>query len=936
MQRSSRALAALGLAACLLAGGAGAQQDGARQRFSIAISGGASKGAYEAGLNWAILKILRETERLESLTGGRMRPFDAASAAGASAGAVNTILSGMSWCARAEDEGGVANNIGENLFRETWLRIDINELLPPEADSPIYLPDDAVLSRRDYFAAAESLRTKWHEPAYRRGCRVPMGVTVTRIVPRALQVGDLEVRNQRFVIPFELRVNADGTVGFFFDPATYPELSDPSMILLPRRRGDNELTVPDEGVIGAAVASSSFPVAFGRRRLQYCSLDVRGSGNAPEGKSSADSDTENDLVCPSGYSLEEAEFADGGLFDNLPIGLARVLAEESASAKVDPLPVTYIYLDPNRIRYEPPEVAKKTACTSANPPAACRLMEFGFFSESRLLLGALGTARSYELYRETTSDYWRLNLSQLGYELASLLSEQRPDLDCEAALPFFDSGLTCAESIRASARLLEFAYDRTQPQLAPPYSAQRLMEAGDATRCEPVAGGTGGLRGIACTFDIRRLRNRLARAFLDITRQSGVDDERLHVSISRSQQSIHDDRVLRVSSRGAPITGTLLGDFGSFLEYKFREYDYYVGVYDAIVVASQNQCALRYSRERQRTEYRQCVDELGRQLYAAVEVDKDARARYVFARLAEREFSSQKQLAFAYTPQPPVDRDMAIIHDGLEKALEAGETDTGEERSLFVIEDTFFEYLNAEGFVPTATGDSSTPLLAEIMTDPKSWATELTRRITARLVYLERQAADIFAAREADPEKRQSAHTVFMGATAYLLQSSTYEYPTFTLSPSTAPEDWFWRNVIPYEVAVDTVEGDLLVTWQPTWEFSGHNLVDARLTLGFAGGLVRSSADKERENYLGLGLGYIRRTDSPIFSSFGITPTWYHTWKSPETGDQDTAGGEVHLGLLKDRIRLGVGTRDVEDFGDDWFLTIGIADVPGAIYWLTR
>ena len=30
--------------------------------FSMAISGGASKGAYEAGLNWGLLKILRDEE----------------------------------------------------------------------------------------------------------------------------------------------------------------------------------------------------------------------------------------------------------------------------------------------------------------------------------------------------------------------------------------------------------------------------------------------------------------------------------------------------------------------------------------------------------------------------------------------------------------------------------------------------------------------------------------------------------------------------------------------------------------------------------------------------------------------------------------------------------------------------------------------------------
>ena len=930
-------IAALGFVCWLTAGGVvAAETDGAHQRFSIAISGGASKGAYEAGLNWAILKLLEKGEHLETLAGGRFRPFEAASAAGASAGGVNTILSGLTWCLRTQHDDRIAHRIDKNFFHAIWLRIDINELLPPEADSKVYLPDDALLSRRDYFAAADELRDKWHEPAFRPGCRVPMGVTVTRIVPQALQVGDIEVHNQRFVIPFELRVGDDGTVGFWFDPADYPKVADPSMILLPRERGEPEFSITDERVIGAAVVSSAFPAAFGRRRLEYCRLVVHEGGASSSNEASAPSDAQTNLVCPAGYALEEAEFADGGLFDNLPIGLARTLAEENVRARSDPLPVTYVYLDPNRIRYERKEAAKKTACASPNPPEACKIMEFSFSSESRLLIGALGTARSYELYRETTSEHWRLNLSQLAYELADYLGKRDRVLDCRAKLPFFEPPLACPDAVRASGSLLEIAYDRIEPLIAAPYSPRRLVEAGVAADCRRVTNALDRDSELACRIDIERLRSHIADAMLEIIRESGVEDERLYARISQSRQSIHHDRVLRVSSRGTPITGTLLGDFGSFLDYKFREYDYYVGVYDALVVVSHNLCALQYANDQRSDEYRRCVDLLGRQLYEAVGVGGDPRGRYVFARLAEREFARDDMLAFAYSPPPAVDRDMEIIHDGLILALEAGETESGDDRSFFVTEDTFFAHLKEEGFVPTPTKDGTAPLLAGIMNDPENWPTELTRRVTARLVYLERQAERIFAAREEDPTKRQSSNTLLMGAAADLLQTWTYRYPSFTFAPSTAPEDWIWRYVIPYEAAVDLVEGDLLATWQPTWALSRRNLLNVRLSLGFAGGLIDSSASRDRENYGALGLGYSRRTGSTLVSSFGITPTWYHTWTRPDVGDQNTAGGDVHVSFLNDRVRVGVGTRDVEDWDDQWFMTVGIQDLPGLAYWLTR
>ena len=912
-----------------LASPAGAQEHIVPGRLSLAISGGASKGAYEAGLNWAILKLVGHADGVTALSGGRLRPLELASVAGASAGGVNTILSGLAWCARAADEGGIADRIDDNVFRDIWLRVDINELMPPQADSSSYLPDDAAFSRKDYFAAADDLRKKWNQDAFRSGCRVPLGVTVTRVDPQVLVVDGIEVKNQRFYIPFELRVEEDGSVGYYFDPADYPGLADPAMILMPRPRADPEFSISDGRVIDAAATTSAFPTAFGRRLLQYCRLALH---SIPASTETDDKASDEDLICPEGYVLDEAQFADGGLFDNLPIGLARMLAEESIEARNKSTPVRYGYLDPNRTRYEAPAPPDRSACASDAPPPACKILDFSFFSEARLLSGALGTARAYELYREITSEEWRLNLSQLGNQLADKLEKQNPAFDCRSELPFFGQPLECPEAIRRTGNLLTIAYSRIDPLILPPFSYQRLEESGIATDCQQPSPA---FAQKFCRIDIKRYRRTLADALMNIMEKSGIDDRQLYVSISRSRQSIQDDRVLRVTSRGAPITGTLLSDFGSFLDYKFREYDYYVGVYDAVVVMIDLQCGLQYSGDEQRDEFNACIDSLGLDFYGIAGIAADPKARYVFARLAEREFGKNKLLSFSYAPAPESDRDMQIIHDGLEKALEAGEQqeDGG---NVFATEDTFFEFLSEEKFVPTPTASGETPLLAEIMKDPNKWPTEMVRRLTSRLVYLESQAAEIYAEREPNPDKRESSYAALMGANAFLLQSSTYKNPTFTFAPSTAPDEWFWRYVIPYEVDFDMVEGDLLFTWQPTLALSDNNLLAVRASLGFAGGLFESSSSRERENYLGLGLGYIRRTGSVMISSFGITPTWYHNWREPDIGDQDTFGGDVNVSFLADRLRVGVGSRDFSNFNDAWFLTVGFTDLPGAIYWLTR
>jgi len=926
----------LGLILCLilclglLTGNTEAGTNTGHARASIAISGGASKGAYEAGLNWSAIKIIREAPSLVTLTGGQFVPIEMASITGASAGGINTLLSGLSWCSLDEKEGGLSNRIDSNLFRDIWLRIDINTLLPRDAKSPIYLPGDAVLSRKDFLEAATELREKWSKPSFRKDCRIPLGVTVTKIKPEVLNVGEVEVQNQRFYIPFELRVTDDSSIKFFFEPADYPKVADPSMILMPGTHDTLPFSIDNQQIIDAAFTTSAFPMAFGRKRLQYCRLIQQKSAQEQESKLA---DTR--LLCPDGYELAEAEFADGGLFDNLPIGVARTLAENNKRNDNATFPVTYFYIDPNRTIYDVPEHKKDLACESANPPAACRLMEFSAASESELLIGFLGTARRYELYRELTSDAWQLNLSEISYKLGKILKQRKIALDCQQALPYFELSLDCTDALLRAGQLLEIAYDRIKPVIDKPYSVKRLRNAGVIKDCENLGGKTG--LQTACTFNIPRYRKQLSNAMLPVLEKAKLTEIKIHSDINKSRLSMQNDRTLRVSSRSAPITGTLMEDFGSFLDYKFREYDYYVGVYDGLVMVANNLCSLQYSSSHQSTDYKQCFDSVAKQLFTMLGLNADPRGRYVFARLAMRQYGKEKRLQFAYQPMPAADSDMRIIHEGLEQALAAGESET-----------EFFNYLKAEGFVPTPAKKQTQSRLArlvefddktlmeQIIDDPDSWATELTRRVTTRLVYLESQAEKIYAAREPDINKRKSANLEVMGATAFILQSSTYRYREYSFAPSTAPSDWLWRNVIPYEVGFDTSEGDLLLTWQPTLALSQKNLLGARLSLGFPGGIFQSSADVARENYLSVGLDYTRQSSSPYISSFGFTPTWYHGFNQPDNRDRDTLGGDIHVGILKNRLRLGFGTRDFDHASDAWFITIGITDMPGLIYWLTR
>lgn len=915
----------LAIAALALSSVAGSEEE--TRDFSIAISGGASKGAYEGGLTWASLKIVQIGA--SGITSSQPRLPNVRSIAGTSAGGINTLLAGMAWCVNEESEGGFPNGLDSNIFRDTWLVPDINNLLPPAPTSPPYLPDDAAMSRQAFVAIVQELQTKWERPStFRAGCSVPLGVTVTRTTPAKLLVGEIEVMNQRFYVPFELHTQEDGSGVFSFNPEDYPLIRDPTLLTLPWTTSAREYSVSGEQIVNSVFATSAYPTGLGRRRITYCQLEQFTNEKPAETIPGIE-----DLRCPAGYELAESEFADGGLFDNLPLGLARLLAEERAGGGAQP--VTYLYLDPNRLRFTVPESEIQSACDSEDPPDACRTMEFSIASEFAVIGGFLGTARKYALYDELTGDRWQTSLFGISIELAAQV-EGNPDIECQSLQRYFGNAVSCSEALLRSGEFLNLTYTAVRVPIVEPFSDEKLQRTGVASSCHEIESAAIAGTSTECIIDRPEFREQLIVALRSVASQLGPGGEQFDDRIARSARSVTNDRNVVVTSLGAPITGQLLGAFGAFLEYKFREYDYYVGVFDAVVLASINRCEVRYSPRTQESRYRSCIDYVSELLHESIGVSEHARARHVFALLAKRSFGSTGGLQFAYDPMPPEDRDMQVIHEALEQTLLTRSTVVEEQAESLTVERVFFDYLRDADFQPTPPPDGGEPFLSLIIQDPEHWLYELTNRWTTRMVYLEQQAEDLFTEREPDPEIRKSAHTGLMGLGAWGLQTATYKYPDFAFAPSTAPVDWIWRNIIPYEIALDFVEGDILVLWQPTWHVGTNTNLGIRFGVGTAGGLFRTSQDPTRENYGVAGLDVTFLSGRSILPNWGFTPAIYHNFKKPESADQTTFGLDVHTGFAKNRIRLGLGARDVSDFGNTWFFTIGVADLPGMIYWLSR
>jgi predicted acylesterase/phospholipase RssA len=350
--------------------------------ISLAISGGISLGSYEAGLNWAVihqLKLMRQNPDLRS----DKYPARLAAIAGASAGGINALVSAMSWCMDDQlIQNRVSDTVTSNLFRDIWLDVGFKNLLPENPRA--YSKNDGLLSRRAFDQIINRIRILLDEPVYRNDCALPIALTVTRTEPIVMEVEGIRVRNQRFVIPFILKSSSTepGKISlesYIVDPAN-PMLGN--VIYLQSTR-DNKIILDKESVINAVLATSAFPVAFGRVHLEYCLA-----------REDANYDPPSSNQCPQNYYPTSGDFVDGGVFDNVPLGVARALTE--LQSRPDDAQYNYIYLDPGSRR----------PVRQQNQKSATQTNGFGLTSQLYFLGGAITSGEEYELYNVLRSADW--------------------------------------------------------------------------------------------------------------------------------------------------------------------------------------------------------------------------------------------------------------------------------------------------------------------------------------------------------------------------------------------------------------------------------------------------------------------------------------------------------------------------------------------------
>ena len=270
-----------------------------QENFSLVISGGISLGAYESGYNWALLKYMTYLKHNSDKTKIEMK-----SIAGASAGAINALISSMAWC-RSKNELDTNNTIEDNLFYHMWTEVDFEDLFIDKNGVVDVNNTTSLFSRIKIQEQAEKIMQELHRPLYDSECSVPFGFAVTRVLPKRVNINGIKIDNKLFQIPLTLEVDEQSRA---FIKDNYTVKKDNIIHL-------SSSGLPDkEAVKKAMYASSAFPIAFEQVELDYIY-----KGNK-----------------------ERARFLDGGVFNNVPLDLAIKLAHNESS--------DYIFMDPKNLR----------------------------------------------------------------------------------------------------------------------------------------------------------------------------------------------------------------------------------------------------------------------------------------------------------------------------------------------------------------------------------------------------------------------------------------------------------------------------------------------------------------------------------------------------------------------------------------------------------
>lgn len=345
-----------------------------------------------------------------------------------------------------------------------------------------------------------------------------------------------------------------------------------------------------------------------------------------------------------------------------------------------------------------------------------------------------------------------------------------------------------------------------------------------------------------------------------------------------------EEKKIEVSSRFFPITGMFLKHFGAFLDNGFREYDYFVGVYDAIVESSKYNC--------NKTD-KECQEKIRVDTYNLLSKGSN-RAKYILNLLHSEEFGYPFEKR-----EYPVEKDLQAIYESI-KSLHYQDMDEFYK---------FTKSLNENGYI------AKNSYLKHTLDHPNEWYRQPFASIVHRIVNLEKKNSDNLT-------QALSSLTAY-GAGSFYKTKSGYKY-----NPVSAPLDYdkLWVKYFPYEFAFSKNIFSIGYENYYYLKSDGFLMPDAIELKPSTSFQYSDYRDKKDFMRVDLNLNYELSEDS---LSMGFGPSFYHNLDIDSQGDS-YLGVNVYLDLLN-ILRVTYAKRGE----DDSYIYVGINDIPSLIYWLS-
>ena len=531
------------------------------RRAALTVEGGGTLGTYEAGLTWTLVEIFRQQRLVLGKPDDKLSPqertlksfasFDFKAAAGASAGSINAFIAAARWC--SSDPPKTERT---SPFWLVWVPTGVKKLLPKQEPSD-WNEQKAVLTREIFAPILAELDDSLQQSAYEPGCTTPLfGASLTRLASDSLQIPPFRfsVRNQRFASAFAIKLRQDKNRRVSF--ARIPNRSEIPFGAFAELPDSTDGEIAGTTVHEVLKASSGYPLAFAPQPITYCIVGDRPIRRA------------DPLRCPAGLDSRRAYFVDGGVFDNGPLTIGYGLAlTQPGGALLDSLYM--LFVTPNRCRTTSDRCGfaglRVSPRRSPSPlPVESNADEDqvdGLDALGKLLSVSIPSARQYELQvigRTIPMVVVAHNKEAANDAAVKRVSDEVSRYQRRDLLQFRRDSITFAAAQADLADLRKFS-DQLQIALV---------------RC----------RLQACDPSDSSLLNEYPKARLDsfdVLPRLPLETPNGSVFPRQSEAGF-----LIVTDRWHPLAGDWLFGFGGFLGRPLREYDFYVGVYDALVVMS--------------------------------------------------------------------------------------------------------------------------------------------------------------------------------------------------------------------------------------------------------------------------------------------------------------------------------------------------------------